>query len=75
MQSPIQSAHGRERAWMRRHVSTCDVAAAEAALAPEEAATQVEEGAAAPEHEDGEPLVDEGAEDEDHDDAPAIPKQ
>lgn len=35
----------------------------------------MDEGAAVPDHEDGEPLVDEGAEEEEHEDAPAIPKQ
>ena len=53
----------------------CTSVAAEAALAPDEEATQVEEGAAVADHEDGEPLVDEAAEEEEHDDAPMIPKE
>ena len=48
---------------------------ADAALTPAEAETEVQEGGAAPDHEEGEPLVDEGAEEEEHEDAPEIPKQ
>ena len=55
--------------------SRCTCAAAEAALAPDEEATQVDEGAAVPDHDDGEPLVDEAAEVEEHEDAPMIPKE
>ena len=55
--------------------SRCMCAAAEAALAPDEEATEVQEGAAAPDHDDGEPLVDEAAEEEEHEDAPMIPKE
>ena len=35
----------------------------------------MQEGGAAPEHEEGEPLVDEGAEEEVHEDATEIPKE
>jgi len=55
--------------------STIEILVAEAALAPDEEATQVEEGAAVADHEDGDPLVDEAAEEEAHDDAPMIPKE
>jgi hypothetical protein len=48
---------------------------ADAALTPAEAATEVQEGGAVPEHEEGEPLVDEGAEEEELEDPAEIPKE
>ena len=49
--------------------------AADAALGTEEAETEVQEGGAVPDHEDGEPLVDEAAEEEEHEYATEIPKE